>query len=706
MRSTWTPRVAATLLSLLPVVVGLEGCAVENGGEESSSVEGEMGEAPPAGPVPSAIIDTPGGCAHQYADWFRGTASVGHACESRRVNAKYFATDLFKWPSGDLALDVPTTSIWNETSQASRAALLGIVLDRAEHGDKEAESLVKLFFSDFKRFMTDGWQQAKGPAHDAVMNLVLSSMRDKMKLGSLNDRYRDLTLADLPLGTLFDVFGGQPPGVDLRKVAEELFGSPSKNWTDAKLIEEIRKLNIPVEGGSIVGKQLDKLSAQARSLLDPNVWLRKGYDTLLNTVSDYLASRIRVHELVDVIAGSVIRTTIKEAGAYVLGTMKAGSTAFSSAFFSALYANVFFAVAVHFVVEPIVGQLIDFISYLFAGELEERQCSQNEAASVRDWFLGKPGSAGAKAEETKLKNLTTVARYTCMAGTKSAVANKIESANVQVEGLSCVAKENARQTVYGSEFGVRCETCYRTRPETCRTLRIPLDAADVREVRKVAPAAYASYVKQLKEKYLSRNAFESEAVESVSPLKTAYGARVFYEKMEVTLCSKLDPATTCSDLVMAKHDAYVAKCAKNPLDPSCSGCGRLAAPQRPLAEWEVWTRQPRMMTERAVTLNNAGDGDLRTQGAASCGGTSKVQYNPVTERSYCCPVDLGESRVLAPKERDSQCGHITSSVICEKSGVCTFRAGRCIARTGAAKDDPNAASSGTSASSTEGRATN
>lgn len=681
MRKNLSPRLLALLVVSLPVAGTLGGCAAE-GGEETSDSESAVGDgkAPTAASPP--IVTSGDGCAHQYANWFDGTASVGHVCESRKVTAKYFSDELFEFPSGELAKKVPTSSVWHESSPASRAALLGVVMDRAERGDKEAESLLKLFFGDFKRFVTEGFAQKKGQAYEAAKNVILNSMREKMKLGELNDRYRDLTLADLPLGSLFDVFGGAPPGIDLRKVAEELFGSAANTWPDAKLLEEIRKLGVPVEGGSIVGKTLDSLSAQARALLDPNVWLRKGYDLVLNTVSDFIASRIRVNELVDVIVGSVIHTTIKEAGAYVLGTLKAGTTAFSSAFFAALYANVFFAVAVHFVIEPVLGGIVDLISFLLAGDLEERQCTSDEVSSVKEWFVGKPRSSNGKSEQKKLQDLMTVARYSCMNGTKPAVANKIETANVQVDRLACVVKENARQTVYGSEFDVRCESCYRTRPETCRTVTQLLPSQDMREVKKVAPGAFAAYRKMLTEKYLAQSTSENEAITSVVPVQTAYQGRAIYDKIQVTSCAKLDPATTCADLVMQKHDAYVAKCQKNPLDPSCSGCGRLPLETKQLAQWEVWTRPPRVMSERAYALNDAHGGDLRPVVVPACGGTSKVQYNPVTERSYCCPVDLGESRVLTPAERDKACSATTNSVICEKSGVCTWRGGRCVARSG------------------------
>lgn len=138
--------------------------------------------------------------------------------------------------------------------------------------------------------------------------------------------------------------------------------------------------------------------------------------------------------------------------------------------------------------------------------------------------------------------------------------------------------------------------------------------------------------------------------------------------------------------------AYKALCKKSPLDPQCTKCGSLNPPTKALKEWEVWTRAPRMVTEKASGL---GSGDLRSKKVATCGAPSMVQYNSVLDESYCCPVDLGESKVLGPAERDSQCGHITNSFICEKSGVCTMRSGKCVAKTGASNGDVGASSAGT-----------
>lgn len=135
--------------------------------------------------------------------------------------------------------------------------------------------------------------------------------------------------------------------------------------------------------------------------------------------------------------------------------------------------------------------------------------------------------------------------------------------------------------------------------------------------------------------------------------------------------------------------AYKALCAKSPLDPQCSRCGGLTPPSKSLQEWEVWSRPPRMVTEKASAL---GSGDLRSKKVAACGAPSLIQYNGVTDQSYCCPVDLGESRVLGPQERDSQCGHITNAFICEKSGVCTMRGGKCVAKSGATKGDATSSS--------------
>lgn len=141
--------------------------------------------------------------------------------------------------------------------------------------------------------------------------------------------------------------------------------------------------------------------------------------------------------------------------------------------------------------------------------------------------------------------------------------------------------------------------------------------------------------------------------------------------------------------------AYKALCQKSPLDPQCSRCGGLTPPSKSLKEWEVWSRAPRMVTEKASAL---GGGDLRAKKVASCAAPAMIQYNDVTDQSYCCPVDLGESKVLSAGERDEQCGHITNATICEKSGVCTMRGGKCVAKSGAGVNDNGSASSSSAGS--------
>ncbi len=109
-------------------------------------------------------------------------------------------------------------------------------------------------------------------------------------------------------------------------------------------------------------------------------------------------------------------------------------------------------------------------------------------------------------------------------------------------------------------------------------------------------------------------------------------------------------------------------CADNPLHPRCTLCGELTPPTD-LDPWFFYIVPPRMATELATAL---GAGDLRGTEQPTCAAPSMVQFNPVLDTSYCCPIEPGLALPVPPEARDQQCAVFVDEESCEQTEICTW----------------------------------